>query len=182
MILTGPEIRAAHAAGDISIEPFDPAKIGPNGYDYHLGDSLIRIDSDAGGRLSSASHEIPKQGLLLEPGCLYLGSTHERIGSHVYAMTLLGRSSVGRLGIFLNVTADLGHVGSDSHWTLELSVVQPVYVYAGMCIGQVAFWEVEGARAIYDGRYKGDVRPEQSKDPWLRGRRFVKETSSDPVG
>jgi len=178
MILTGPEIRRAHATGDIAIEPFEPANVGPNSYDYHLGESLIRIQADAEGRLTSTSHDIPQQGMLLEPGSLYLGATRERIGSKVYAITLLGRSSVGRLGIFLNVTADLGHVGSDSNWTLELSVVQPVYVYAGMCIGQVAFWEVDGPRGFYDGRYKGDVRPERSKDPALNGRAAVKEIYS----
>ena len=53
---------------------------------------------------------------------------------------LLGRSSIGRLGIFLNVTADLGHIGSCSHWTLEITVVQPVRIYPGTKIGQVSFW------------------------------------------
>jgi dCTP deaminase len=168
MILTGPEILAAHEAGDISIQPFDPSNINPNSYNYHFGDSLIRIDSDAHGALTSSTHRLSRQGFLLEPGSLYLGATHERIGSRVYAITLLGRSSVGRLGIFLNATADLGHVGSDSHWTLELSVVQPVRIYPGMGIGQVAFWEVDGARDLYKGRYDGDTRPELSKDPSLR--------------
>jgi dCTP deaminase len=107
------------------------------------------------------------EGLVLQPWQIYLGATAEVIGSSVFAMTLLGRSSVGRLGIFLNATADLGHVGSSSHWTLEISVVRPVRVYPGMRIGQVAFWEVAGSVAPYRGRYAGDACPEESKDPNL---------------
>ena len=41
--------------GDISIQPFDRANINPNSYDYRFGDSIIRIDSDAQGELTSSS-------------------------------------------------------------------------------------------------------------------------------
>jgi dCTP deaminase len=167
MILTGPEIVAAHRTGDITIDPFDPESVNPNSYNYRLDHRLIRLQANAAGELQRSHHEIPPQGFLLEPGSLYLGATQERIGSRLYAMTLLGRSSIGRLGIFLNTTADLGHVGSESNWTLELSAVQPVLVYVGMCIGQVAFWDIIGARELYQGRYHRDTRPEPSKDSSL---------------
>src|SRR5262249_42758117 len=100
-----------------------------------------------------------------QPGMLYLGATHERIGSRQYVMTLLGRSSIGRLGIFLNITADLGHLGSESCWTLEIRVVQAVRVYPRMKIGQVAFWLVEGEGRHYRGRYYDDDLPQPRKPP-----------------
>ena len=163
MILTGPEIFRAYAAGEVSIEPFFSANLNPNSYNFHLGDKLIRL-AFRDNAIIKTPIQIDCGGYLLAPGNLYLAITAERIGSHVYAMTLLGRSSIGRLGLFLNATADLGHVGSDSHWTLEISVVQPVYIYPFMRIGQVAFWTVDGEAKSYQGRYHRDLNPEPSKD------------------
>lgn len=163
MILTGPEIVRAWKEGDVLIEPFSMKEVNPNSYNYRLGASLLRISHrEQGHKIQKI--QIPSEGYVLEPGNLYLGVTHERIGSDFYAITLLGRSSIGRLGIFMNVTADLGHTGSNSHWTLEISVVQPVRVYALMKIGQVAFWAVTGTRKLYRGLYHGDCHPEPSKD------------------
>jgi hypothetical protein len=45
----------------------------------------------------------------------------EELGSRKYAMSLIGRSSIGRLGLFLQVSANLGHTGSSHCWTLELA-------------------------------------------------------------
>lgn len=165
MILSGPEIRRARAAGEISIEPFDSSEVNPNSYNFRLGDDLKRLAAD---RAVDEFLLGTGEGFLLEPGYLYLATTLERIGSEKKVMTLLGRSSVGRLGIFLNATADLGHVGSVSNWTLELSVVQPVIVYAGMRIGQVAFWEATGPQRQYQGKYLGDRLPEECKDDDLK--------------
>ena len=84
-------------------------------------------------------------------------------------MTLLGRSSIGRLGLFLNITADLGHVGSATRWTLELSVVQPLRIYAGMRLGQVAFWKPSGRIENYSGRYSNQCGPVECLDLRLVG-------------
>jgi dCTP deaminase len=97
-----------------------------------------------------------------------LGATAELIGSGDYVVTLLGKSSIGRLGIFLNITADLGHVGCHSRWTLEITVVQPVRLYPGICIGQVAFWRpATPPRRRYRGRYLHDVQPQRNRDAAL---------------
>jgi dCTP deaminase len=166
VILTGPEILRARSKRQLSIEPFSLDDVNPNSYNFRLSQNLFRV---TGGNSGQEFHPvcISQDGYLLEPGNLYLGATHERIGSSSYAMTLLGRSSTGRLGIFLNATADLGHRGSDSNWTLEISVVQPVRIYAYMKIGQVAFWVVNGAGEAYRGRYHADSRPEPCKDDFL---------------
>jgi dCTP deaminase len=162
MILTGPAIRAALKAGKVVLDPFDRSQVNPNSYNYHLGRHLA-VSCPQTGRIQRVV--IPASGYVLRPGVVYLGSTLERIGSKSYVTLLLGRSSVGRLGIFLNVTADLGHVGSCSHWTLELTAVQPVRIYPGMTIGQVSFWCTAARSQVkYRGRYHRDVRPVPNRD------------------
>jgi dCTP deaminase len=168
MILTGPEIARAITIGDITITPFNPMQLNPNSYNYRLGDRLIVVSATESMTRTEDHATIDSTGYILHPGKLYLGHTAEQIGSNRYVTTLLGRSSVGRLGLFLNITADLGHVGSLSQWTLELTVVQPLRVYPGMLIGQVAFWEISGTKSSYLGRYHGDLGPVRSLDPSLR--------------
>lgn len=162
MILTGPAIRSAVRSGRLILDPFDDRGLNPNSYNYHLGRSLLLLG--AGGKPVQRIALAP-EGHVLEPGRLYLGATLERIGSDRYVTLLLGRSSVGRLGIFLNITADLGHVGSASNWTLEITVVQPVRIYPEMKIGQVSFWRTdEQSPHRYAGRYHGDTHPVHNRD------------------
>jgi dCTP deaminase len=162
MILTGPAIQSAVKRGDILLEPFDESDLNPNSYNYHLGNSLLVLGS-GGKALRKVS--LSSRGHVLKPGRVYLGATLERIGSDRYVTLLLGRSSIGRLGIFLNVTADLGHLGSCSHWTLELTVVQRVRVYPHMKIGQVSFWLTnENSSHRYIGRYHRDSQPVGNRD------------------
>lgn len=167
MILTGPAIKTAVKAGDIAIDPFDRGQVNPNSYNYHLGRKLLVLGP--GGR-PIRKILLSRRGFVLEPGKVYLGATLERIGSAKYVTLLLGRSSIGRLGIFLNVTADLGHLGSCSHWTLELTVVQRVRIYPEMKIGQVSFWMTNDERKFfhYHGRYHRDSRPVANRDTRIR--------------
>lgn len=166
MILTGPAIAAAVARGDVRIDPFNPADLNPNSYNYHLFPELYKVSVPCHQR-EAACVSVPDTGLLLEPEVLYLGCTDEIFHSARYAMTLVGRSSVGRLGVFVNISADLGHMGSRNRWTLEIKVIQPVIVYPHQCIGQVAFWETTGMPNPYAGRYQHDDRPYPSKDARL---------------
>ncbi|MDP5280067.1 hypothetical protein Q9Q95_14125 [Sphingomonas sp. DG1-23] len=168
MILTGQAIANAIENGDIEIESFEPDQLNPNSYNYRLGPEVIEVASTHPYRLGDAI-KIPDAGLVLHPHRLYLAATAEIIGSRRYVTTLLGRSSVGRLGLFLNVSADLGHAGSRSRWTLELTVVQPLRVYGGMVVGQVAFWGQEGRLTPYCGRYHEDIEPQGSRDRRLQG-------------
>jgi dCTP deaminase len=99
VILTGSEIAAAIQTGEITIDPYDPARLSPNSYDWRLG-STIRV---CVGALDSAvptaftEQTIPTMGLVLEPGLLYLGVTHERTGSEAYAQIRLPRHLGARL-------------------------------------------------------------------------------------
>ena len=88
--------------------------------------------------------EIPEEGVVLKPGKTYLGSTLEYTETRQYVPFLEGKSSVGRLGIDIHATAGKGDVGFCNHWTLEISVCQSVRVYAGMPIGQLIYFKVDG--------------------------------------
>lgn len=157
MILSGEEIKKQVRLGRIHISPFIEFQVNPNSYNYLLGDSLLEIINPTIDPKEETKYKqilIGEEGFLLEPGKLYLGSTIEEIGSDHYVTSLIGRSSVGRLGLFLQITADLGHLGAKHRWTLELKVVQPLIVYPRMKIGQVSFWVVSGSIAsLYTGKY-----------------------------
>jgi dCTP deaminase len=171
MILSGQAILDAQIKGDIFIDPFDSKQLNPNSYNYRLSDSLIVIRRDQSGyQILSERIHLPSVGYVLQPGTLYLGATYEIIGSTRYVTTLLGRSSIGRLGLYLNITADLGHTGSISRWTLELEVVQPLRIYPLMKIGQAAFWVEYGTKFPYSGRYQSDLAPIENRDIRLEKR------------
>ncbi len=162
MILSGPEIERLVESGDLIIDPFNSEQINPNSYNYRLGSTIKVAPSlvlDPMDRQKWESITIPDGGFVLLPERLYLGSTVERIGSKEFVTTLFGRSSMGRLGLYLQVHADLGHLGAIHHWTLEMVVVQPLRVYAGMIIGQVTFWEPTGERQLYQGVYANSAGP-----------------------
>lgn len=158
MILTKLEIINQRNKNNIKICPFDESMLNPNSYNYRLSDKLLEID----GMIDSKSQSqfktiiIPKDGYILQPGKLYLGSTYEKIGSDKFVTQLIGRSSMGRLGLFLQITAPLGHVGTYHNWTLELKVVQPLKIYPFMKIGQVTFWKTKGQKKLTykDGEYR----------------------------
>ena len=57
------------------------------------------------------------------------------------------------MGLFLQVSANLGHVGSDHCWTLELVAAYPIRIYPKMRIGQISFWENKGDANEYNGYY-----------------------------
>ncbi len=147
MILSDKRILEEIEAGNIVIEPFRRECLGSNSYDVHLGRYLLVYTTpvlDAAKDNPVEELEIPPEGLVLEPGRLYLGVTEEYTETHKHVPFLEGKSSTGRLGIFIHATAGKGDVGFCNHWTLEIFVVQPVRVYAGMPIGQLIFFEVSG--------------------------------------
>jgi dCTP deaminase len=147
MILTDKEILNHIEKGLIKVEPFDLSCLGTNSYDVHLGKTLALYESDV---LDSKAHnkvktfEIPEEGYVLMPDKFYLGVTHEYTETHAHVPFLEGKSSVGRFGIDIHATAGKGDVGFCNYWTLEISVKQPVRVYAGMPIGQLIYFEVKG--------------------------------------
>lgn len=140
--------------GHIKIDPFIRRNLGPNSYDVRLGPKLLTYRHLNGGdacldmQMLNPAEEtiIPQEGLVLKPGVLYLGSTMESVGTTERCVPHIeGRSSVGRLGMGVHVTAGFGDCGFVGHWTLEITVVHPLRVYAGARVAQAYF--IEGKTA-----------------------------------
>lgn len=147
MILSDNRILEEIEKGHILIEPFDRSCLGTNSYDVHLGRYLATYKSrvlDAKAHNEIEEIVIPPEGFVLEPNTLYLGVTEEYTETHRHVPFLEGKSSVGRLGIDIHATAGKGDVGYCNTWTLEISATQPVRIYAGMPIGQLIYFAVEG--------------------------------------
>ncbi|WP_458718085.1 dCTP deaminase [Pseudomonas gregormendelii] len=146
MILTGQKIIDSICNGDITISNFDYSRINPNSYNYLLGDEIkVFSGKTPDGFPKFDTVKLKEEGYVLHPGAMYLGVTDEIIGSSRYAMSLIGRSSIGRLGLFLQISANLGHTTSSHQWTLELHAARAIRVYPKMPIGQVSFWQNDGS-------------------------------------
>jgi len=147
MILSDKRILEEIGKGTIVIEPFDRQYLGSNSYDVHLGKHLAVytdpvLDAKKHNRITH--FDIPEEGFVLQPDILYLGVTAEYTETHAHVPFLEGKSSTGRLGIDIHATAGKGDVGFCNTWTLEISCVHPVRIYAGMPIGQLIYFPVEG--------------------------------------
>jgi len=147
MILTDNQILAEMRQSTIVIKPFYRKFLGSNSYDVHLGQWLAMYREEI---LDARKHNhvhyfrIPREGLILVPSKLYLGVTKEYTETYRHVPFLEGKSSIGRLGIDIHATAGKGDIGFCNTWTLEISVRQPVRIYAGMPIGQLIYFEVSG--------------------------------------
>lgn len=184
-ILGGKEIVNAVERGDIVVDPFEPANVNPVSLDLRLGSRVSVYDRVVRARLNGekeedgslfdivygtfldmsrpnevVSFDITPRGWMLRPGILYLMHTQERILARKHVPILDGKSSIGRLGVKIHETAGFGDPGFDGQYTLEVTVVQPVRVYAGARFCQIRFHEISGEFGSYGGdrsNYKGDL-------------------------
>jgi len=146
MILSGDEIKQ-NIGTNIQISPFNPDNINPNSYNLTLHHDVVTyeevvLDMRKNNRVRRMV--IPETGLVLEPNRLYLGRTVERTETHNLVPMIEGRSSIGRLGLFVHVTAGFGDVGFKGFWTLEMFAVQPVRIYPGVSICQIFYHQIAG--------------------------------------
>jgi dCTP deaminase len=164
MILSGHEIKA-QLGTNIVIDPFDESRLNPNSYNLSLHDELIVYEEvvlDISKPNRTRRLEIPPGGLVLNPNQLYLGRTVERTETHNLVPMIEGRSSVGRLGLFVHVTAGFGDVGFCGYWTLEMFAIQPVRICAGVPICQIFYHDIRGTFDEYDSeKYQNnrDIQP-----------------------
>lgn len=146
MMLSGIEIKNKMGK-ELLITPFDERRIGPNSYNLCLHNELMVYDElvlDMKKPNKASTILIPDDGLLIEPGKLYLGRTLEHTETTGYVPMLEGRSSIGRLGLFIHVTAGFGDVGFKGYWTLEIHCVQPIRIYPFVEICQIYYHKIEG--------------------------------------
>ena len=164
MILSGEMIRE-RLGDDIVIDPFDPKHLNPNSYNLTLHDEVliyeeVVLDMRKSNRVRRMS--IPASGLVLNPNQLYLGRTIERTETHNLVPMIEGRSSIGRLGLFVHVTAGFGDVGFCGFWTLEMFAVQPVRIYPGVPICQIFYHQIIGPIQEYASdkyQHNRDIQP-----------------------
>ncbi|MDO4551067.1 MAG: dCTP deaminase [Planctomycetia bacterium] len=179
MILSGLEIKKEIEQGNIIIDPFHHSRVNPNSYNLRLSDELLVYNSDVLDMKTKNDFRritIPQEGYILRPGVLYLGRTEEYTETKCFVPMLEGRSSVGRLGLMIHVTAGFGDVGFSGYWTLEMQCVMPVRIYPYVEICQ-----------IYYHTLLGESRPYQSKkyqrntgvQPSLMYMDFQEENSSE---
>jgi dCTP deaminase len=182
MVLSGHEIRR-QLGENVVIDPFDEARLNPNSYNLTLHNELmiyeeVVLDMRKANRVRRMS--IPHEGLVLQPNQLYLGRTVERTETHNLVPMIEGRSSIGRLGLFVHVTAGFGDVGFCGYWTLEMFAVQPVRIYAGVAICQIFYHDIRGSFTEYQSdkyQHNTDIQPsllfkeldpESERDPQLK--------------
>ena len=160
MILSGQEIKK-HMGKEIIIEPFDEKRINPNSYNLSLAGELLVYDNhvlDMKEPNPVSRIIIPEDGLLLEPNRLYLGRTNEYTSTSRYVPMLEGRSSTGRLGLFIHVKAGFGDIGFSGYWTLEIFCVQPVRIYPNVEICQIYYHDIDGEYELYkSGKYQNNT-------------------------
>ncbi len=171
-ILTGSRITEEVHAGRIVIGPFNPDRVGPNSVDLRLAADVLVYRTPAGildlanddPTVNLTLRDYEAGGTVLYPGQLYLGCTQEVIGSDHYVSQVDGRSGAGRKGLAVHQTAGVIDVGFVGQVVLELSVVQPLRVYAGARIAQVQFFTPEGAvEMLYRGSYRQQSGPTSSR-------------------
>lgn len=176
MILSDSKILEEIANGNIVISPFDRSHLNPNSVDLTLGNVIkeYAIDYYDGAYLDpkkdnpTIEYKIEECGIILYPNTLYLGYTNEVAGTKVHHSQLKGKSSLARLGIFIDCTASWGDTGFVNNWTLEISVVHPVKVYPNMRIAQIIFTTVLGEVLMPydkkpDSKYNGDNKAMSSQ-------------------
>jgi dCTP deaminase len=165
MILSGKEIHKRVKNNDIIIRPFNENQLNPNSYNLKLH-SEVMVYNDAVLDMKK-EHKIekiiiPQSGMVLKPGKLYLGRTVEYTQTNSVVPMLEGRSSIGRLGLFIHITAGFGDVGFSGYWTLEMFCVQPIKIYPNVEICQIFYHVIEGDYHRYvSDKYQNntDIQP-----------------------
>jgi dCTP deaminase len=157
MILSGIEIKK-HLGSKIKITPYNESQLNPNSYNLTLHNEMLVYDNDVldmKKENTASTVIIPEEGIELKPGKLYLGRAIEYTETDSFVPMLEGRSSIGRLGLFVHITAGFGDVGFSGYWTLEMFCVQPIRIYPGVQICQVFYHSIEGEYELYkSGKYQ----------------------------
>tara|TARA_Y100000310_G_scaffold341182_1_gene439522 strand:+ start:14441 stop:15052 length:612 start_codon:yes stop_codon:yes gene_type:complete len=173
----------------LGIDPFDEELIQPASVDFRIGDTVKRmvepddIHTALGSRFIDprvdynewmATFSLGEIGeeFLIPPGQLVLVNTYEYFHVPIdLAAEVAGKSSLGRLGLSIHVTAGFLDPGWEGNITLELTNFShlPIVLYHQMKIGQIIFHQMTSDAEYPYGheklgsKYQGDTSPETSK-------------------
>lgn len=160
-----------HQMGDM-IEPFNLENVGPASYDVTLGEGMKVFDRRMCNVYIDGSHPIHYVDLPMNEDGYYkikpwgtaLGTTLERVSlpNNIEAR-VDGRSSIGRVFLFVHVTAAYIDPGFEGQVTLEFFNATDcnMYLKPGDSVGQIVFGEVDGCTEGYGDRasskYQGQI-------------------------
>lgn len=183
-ILSDKTIKEYLKEGKIVIEPLkDEKQIQPSSVDMRLGDEfkvfkVIRkpyIDpKDEEDIASYMESTTVKEGdaFIIHPNEFALATTSEyvKVPEDLVAR-VEGRSSMGRLGVTMHVTAGFIDPGFEGKITLEISNIgaMPVALYPGQRVCQIVFEtmttpsEIPYGHPSRNSKYMGQTRPESSR-------------------
>lgn len=184
-ILSDKDIIKHLETGEIVIEPLEnpEIQIQPSSVDLRIGnefkgfkiirkpciDPMDKIDIDS----YMESFYITKGNpFIIHPGEFTLATTYEtvKLPDNLVAR-VEGRSSMGRLGITMHVTAGYIDPGFCGKITLEISNIgkMPVALYTGQRVCQIVFETMTSpsekpyGHPDHDSKYMGQKRPQTSK-------------------
>ena len=139
----------------------NPKHVSPASIDFRLSKYLLHLPTNVSIDAKNISNlpweeiEIPEDGYILLPYNLYLGSSIERLTlPHNIVAMAEGKSTVGRLGLMVHITAGWIDPGFDGTVTLEMVATNPIRIYENLRLGQFTFFEVNGNTGLYEGRYQ----------------------------
>lgn len=151
----------------------DESQMQPASIDLRLGDEFLTFRSDGSvldvsrAGLDDVAFEVRGDSFVLRPGAFVLATTIETVtlGSSLLAR-VEGRSSLGRLGLAVHITAGFIDPGFSGKITLELYNHNPnsIRLCKGMRICQIVFGRLESScLRPYAGKYQNQSRVEPSR-------------------
>lgn len=149
-------IRMLRVQKQISIEPFSIKSLQPISYEVHLGEKGLSpqlrhrqqfVDLGDPDQLpENIPFNIPRRNeepiMLISPGEFFLACVEETLALSVrIAGELHGKSTLGRAGLLVHVTAGLVDPGWVGRLTVECKNLAPypIRIWRGMPIGQIVF-------------------------------------------
>lgn len=179
------EIRKALDMGLIGIRPFEEKQLQPVSYDLTLHHKIrvpdpyvsrLNLFNDPGTEEWPHSYtrvlDLNLQDFELRPGDFILASTRETVHLDPSVCAKVeGKSSLGRIGMAIHITAGFIDPGFVGQITLEIKNLAPwsIPMRSWMKIAQITFEQVSVPELDYSktGRYQGQQGPTESRyNPW----------------
>lgn len=170
-MLSNVDIRAAIAAGEITIEGLREENIQGASVDLTLGNGFLPAarSPQVVDPYARKPHRRPwkMDGLRVRPGELWLASTREIVTlAPSVAAQIAGKSSLARDGLVVHLTAGFIDPGFSGPITLEIVShnPNPLTLTAGMPVCQLVFFRLDTPTdAPYNGKYQGATGPQESR-------------------
>lgn len=176
MLLSDQEIEVLVEGKQIGITPYRPECLNPASVDLTLHPTIRvpnilcdMVDVEEVQEGYTQVHEMDEDGYVLDPGDFILASTCEVVElPDDLVARVEGKSSIGRIGVAVHVTAGYVDPGFRGQVTLEIANLAPwsVRLRPHMRIAQIAFTRMsEPAAKPYGdvGHYAGQVGPTESR-------------------